>query len=144
MNAVLDMLRSVMPYLLPVLLVVGQRLKALPFFANKFIPIALVVLNTGRLWIMRFGFAAPGAGEGQPLEPVGQVLGMPMFGLLAVAGLGGMLLDVVGFGAQLAVDHYLVNKAHKGLKYRALYKLAERTGLVQVGSSQSLKQQVRW
>lgn len=144
MDAVMDLLRQIMPYVLPVLLVIGQKLKQVSFFSNKLIPWALIVLNVGRIWLIRFGFAVPGTGEGEPLEPVTLAVGAPMFALIGVLGLKGAFMTVVGFGAQVALDHFFVNKAHKGLKYRAMFKAAEAAGLVNKGSSSAIKAQVRW
>lgn len=144
MDAFVDFLRNIMPFLLPVLIVVGKQLKAVPFINNQLIPWALVALNVGRLWLIRFGWAVPGAGEGQPLEPAALAIGAPIFALVGIAGLGGALTTVLSFGAQLAVDHWLVNKTHKGLKYRAMYKLAEKMGAIQPGSTATIKGKVTW
>lgn len=144
MGGLLDFLRGLLPYLLPVLLLVGKQLKAVPFVQNRLIPVLLVALNVGRLWVIRFGWAAPNlGGEGQPLEGAA-LFALPVFGLIGILGISGILVNVLGFGAQLAVDHFLVNQTHKGLKYRALFKLAQKTGLVQDGSATTLKAQVKW
>ena len=133
---------------LPLLLFVGKWLKAQAWVSNKAIPYATTGLNAAGWVLLSMGLAQVTNGQLVPVPPPPVDMGLgaaavPLYATLAFA-LPGWLGGAVGMVASVAVEQFLVNKTHKGIKYRAMFKLAERTGLIPTGDARALRIKSRW
>lgn len=138
MDGLMQYWATIAPFLLPLLLPIGRQLKQWAWFSNKAIPLTLVAVNFVVRVLPMLGWAK--VGEGGQLEPVSLVLAP---GVLLGLSFGGAL-SWLGAGVQLAVDHYMVNNAHKGLKYRAMWKLAQAGGIMPNLGADQVRKQVKW
>jgi len=137
---------------LPLLLLVGRWLKGQKWVANGFIPYATTGLNTAGWVLTTMGLASVSGGQLVPVPvivpPDPAVLGMgavavPLYATLAFA-LPGWFGSVVGVVASVAVEQVLVNKSHKGIKYRAMFKAAELAGIIPRGQARDLRVNSKW
>jgi hypothetical protein len=135
---------------LPLLLFVGKWLKGQSWVTNKAIPGVVLALNGAGWILLNLGLVRATDGQLAPIVPPPDpgVMGMgasfvPLYATLAFA-LPGWLGGVAGTVASVAVEQFLVNRAHKGIKYRALFKLAERTGVIPPDHSKGLRLKSRW
>lgn len=140
MQELLTFWASVSPFLLPLLLPIGRLLKGVNWFSNKAIPLTLVAVNFVLRVLPQLGWGK--LGDTGQVEPMGAVV-MPGV-MLAFAFGGGALMSMLGAAVQLGVDHFMVNNAHKGLKYRAMWKAAQAGGLLPDLGAVQVKKQVRW
>lgn len=133
----------------PLLLLVGKWLKGQKWFSNQVIPYAVLGLNGAGWVLMQMGVAKLTDGSWTPVvPPAPEVLGMgavavPLYAGLALA-LPSWLGAAAGTVASLAVEQFLVNRAHKGIKYRLLYKAAEAAQIIPLGQSKTLRLQSKW
>jgi hypothetical protein len=135
------------PLSLPVLLWVGRWLKGQSWVANKTIPYAVLGLN-GAMWVLlQMGLVTQGTG-GQLAPVTPEEIGL---GAAGVPGLALMAWAMPGWAGAIAgtvfsvgVEQFLVNRAHKGLKYRAMFKLAERMNWIPGQQAKELRLSSKW
>ncbi len=136
---------------LPLLLFVGKWLKGLSFVRNGVIPYVTTGLNAAGWVLLTTGLASMSGGQlvplpGLPPDPAIMGLGaaaVPLYATLAFA-MPGWLGAVLGTVASVGVEQFLVNKAHKGIKYRILFKAAEKMGVIPAPQAREARRNSRW
>ena len=142
---VTQILAMMKPLSLPLLLWLGRWLKTKTTFSNKLIPWAILVLNGGSWGMLHLGLATSTNGGLEAVTP--EVIGVAAVGvpLLAVMAWGfGGFGSILGTALSIGMDQFFVNAAHKGLKYRAMFKLAEATGVIPKDTARGYRLKSRW
>ena len=135
------------PLSLPLLVWFGRWLKTKTAVSNGVIPYAILGINGVSWFLLSTGLAVPGAEgglEGVTPDSLGvAAAGVPLLGLMAWS-MGGLLGTLVGAGLSLVVEQVGMNYAHKGLKYRAMFKAAEVAGIIPPSNARDLRNRSRW
>ncbi len=142
---------------LPLLLLVGKWLKGRAWVNNQVIPYLTTGLNTAGWVLLHMGLVSATNGQLVPVVPpmapadpviLGAVSGaavaaVPLYAMLAWA-IPGWLGGVVGTVASIGVEQFLVNRAHKGIKYRMLFKAAEMANIIPKEQGRKLRLNSKW
>lgn len=142
-----QILAMLKPLSLPVLLYVGRWLKGRSWVNNQVIPYVVLVLNGGAWAFLQMGLVERGTG-GQLVPVAPDTLGLAAVGVPGLAlmawALPGWLGSIGGTVLSVGVEQFLVNKSHKGLKYRAMFKAAELAGIIPERQAKDLRQRSSW
>jgi len=143
-TAILALLK---PLSLPLLVWLGKWLKTKTAVSNGLIPYAILGLNGISWFLLSTGLAVEGPGgalEGVTPDSLGvAAAGVPLLGLMAWS-MGGLFGTLAGAGLSLVVEQVGMNYAHKGLKYRAMFKLAEATGVIPPSTGRDMRRKSAW
>lgn len=135
------------PLSLPLFVWFGKWLKTKTAISNGLIPYAILGVNGISWFLLSTGLAVEGPGgalEGVTPDSLGVALaGVPLLGMMAWS-MGGLFGTLVGAGLSLVVEQVGMNYAHKGLKYRAMFKAAEIAGIIPANKARDMRRTSPW